>query len=186
MTGGVGYAELGAYRSPAGPEVVWVAPGAGIAELHAAFLAVKLADTRRYAVSSRVCGDMNSLEPLPPNATAAAPQTRAHAQREWRGTDFHGFLLSIEEQWAAEDISAVNAEMLDAMSSIIATAKADARKAAEDTDDGYLEVEVPELFGEKYANALAELDHEPTVTEHRAVQQRLLLEESGGRRPSTT
>lgn len=159
---------------------------AGIAELHAAFLAVKLADARRYAISSRAAGDMNSIDPLPPNALAAAPQSRAAIQRDWRDTDFHGFLLRVEEQWAAEETTTVDQQMREAMQEIVDTAKAAAKAEAEANPDGYLEVEVPELFAQRYATALAELDHEPTTNDRSAIQQQLLLEETGGRRPTIT
>jgi hypothetical protein len=163
-----------------------VAKRAGIAELHAQYLKTKLADAVRHAISRRVCADMNALDPLPPNPTAAAPQSRAITQREWRGTDFHGFLLSIEERWAEEDMAALDARMREEMDAVVDKASSDALKAAEAIDDGYLQVEQPELFGDKYQAALAELDHEPTTTERQAAQQKLLLEEAGGRRPTTT
>jgi hypothetical protein len=141
------------------------------------------ADGRRHAISAATAGELGTLDELPQNPLSGAYQSRQprHPRRH-KGQSFGEFVDSTVERWVTNDMAAADSDFRSGLAKITNAAEAKARAAAEQTEDGHVDIDMPKSFQEKYDDAVAQLDN-ANGTERLKVQRAMFLAEAGGKPP---
>jgi hypothetical protein len=158
-------------------------PDATLEELFAAYTAALRADGRRNAVAAATADQLEMLDKLPQNPLSGTYQSRQprHPRRH-KGQKFADFIDTvIDQRVIAEMVSARN-EWQEKLTKITNAAEAEARAAAEQTDDGHIDVDVPASFIEQYETGVAQLSN-TSAQQRFQVQRQLFVAECGGKIP---
>ena len=136
-------------------------------------------------------------KPLPELAVATpcrAIHSRAHhshgghaTNAEHKAMSFAQFVDRVVEGWVTSEMVAARNEWLGKLTAITDRAESDARAAAEHTEDGHVDIDVPESFNDQYENAVAKLG-DSSAGERLKIQRRMFVDEAGGKEagPSLT
>ena len=92
-------------------------------------------------------------------------------------------MQSAIEHWVGLEMADARNRWQTSLTKILDSAEQQARAAADDTDDGHVDIAVPPSFTEHYETAVADLGDSSAEARHR-VQRRLFVEEAGGKKPT--
>jgi hypothetical protein len=168
---------------------VWGDPTSTLHDLFDVYKTVALADGRRNAIAAATAEALEAADELPTNPLSGAYQSRRpryerkHDPRVDSRQTFQAFVESAIQHWVGLDMVAARSRWQTKLSGIVDAAEAKTREAAELTEDGRVDVDVPESFATKYGNAVAELG-DSSAGARLQVQRRMFVAEAGGKIPN--